>query len=133
MRPLTAVSGVARLQGRQTAAVSYPLGHPTPLLVTPTPVGRSKVKNAPFSYSSFTWSTGYGAPIKERMMYSSAKNPLLEGVIAQEIGLTIAKKLEVDSGSEVVPKILFDEIHPPEETEKKGFSKPKGPGGRGPR
>jgi len=76
---------------------------------------------------------GYGAPIKERMMYSSAKNPLVEGVLLDQLGLDIAKRLEVDSGSEVTPECLFKEIHPPEETAKKTFTKPKGPGGRGPR
>lgn len=76
---------------------------------------------------------GYGAPIKERMMYSSSKNPLLDGVLVGELGLAIAKRLEVDSGSEVTRDAIFNELHPPEETAKKTFSKPKGPGGRGPR
>lgn len=76
---------------------------------------------------------GYGAPIKERMMYSSSKNPFLEGVLIGQVGLAIAKKLEVDSGSEVAQEVIFNELHPPEETVKKTFSKPKGPGGRGPR
>lgn len=76
---------------------------------------------------------GYGAPIKERMMYSSSKNPLLDGVLVGQLGLDVAKRLEVDSGSEVTREAIFNELHPPEETAKKTFSKPKGPGGRGPR
>lgn len=76
---------------------------------------------------------GYGAPIKERMMYSSSKNPLLDGVLVGQVGLAIAKRLEVDSGNEVTKNAIFNELHPPEETAKKTFSKPKGPGGRGPR
>jgi len=76
---------------------------------------------------------GYGAPIKERMMYSSSKNPLLDGVLIGQVGLTIDKRLEVDSGSEVSRDAIYQELHPPEDTAKKTFSKPKGPGGRGPR
>ena len=66
-------------------------------------------------------------------MYSSSKNPLLDGVLIGQVGLAVAKRLEVDSGNEVTREALFTEIHPPEEIAKKTFSKPKGPGGRGPR
>jgi len=76
---------------------------------------------------------GYGAPIKERMMYSSSKNPLVDGVLLGQVGISIAKRLEVDSGNEVTRDAIYEELHPPEETTKKTFSKPKGPGGRGPR
>jgi len=76
---------------------------------------------------------GYGAPIKERMMYSSSKNPFVDGVLLGQVGLTIAKRLEIDSGNEVTRDAIYSELHPPEETAKKTFSKPKGPGGRGPR
>ena len=76
---------------------------------------------------------GYGAPIKERMMYSSSKNPLVDGVLVGQMGLAIAKRLEVDSGSEVTRDAIFDEIHPPEEKAKTKFNKPKPPGGRGAR
>ena len=76
---------------------------------------------------------GYGAPIKERMMYSSSKNPLVDGVLLGQVGISIAKRLEVDSGNEVTRDAIYEELHPQEETTKKTFSKSKGPGGRGPR
>ncbi|KAG8039739.1 hypothetical protein G9C98_000468 [Cotesia typhae] len=42
---------------------------------------------------------GYSCSIKERMLYSSCKAPLLD--LIQSLGVTIAKKLEVNSGEEL--------------------------------
>ena len=66
-------------------------------------------------------------------MYSSSKNPLVDGVLVGQMGLAIAKRLEVDSGTEVTRDAIFDEIHPPEEKAKTKFNKPKPPPSRGAR
>ncbi|XP_043492113.1 twinfilin isoform X2 [Polistes fuscatus] len=42
---------------------------------------------------------GYSCTIKERMLYSSCKAPLLD--LIQSLGVTITKKLEVNSGEEL--------------------------------
>lgn len=42
---------------------------------------------------------GYSCSIKERMLYSSCKAPLLE--LIQSLGVIITKKLEVNSGEEL--------------------------------
>ncbi|KAJ8920089.1 hypothetical protein NQ315_011744 [Exocentrus adspersus] len=74
---------------------------------------------------------GYSCPIKERMLYSSCKNPLTD-VIAN-LGIEIAKKLEIDSGEELQEKNLYDELHPTVSLHRPKFAKPKGPPNRGPK
>ncbi|XP_063218013.1 twinfilin [Bacillus rossius redtenbacheri] len=73
---------------------------------------------------------GYSCSIKERMLYSSCKGPLIE-MIESQIGLKIAKKLEIDSGDELTEEFLQDEIHPKKNLHRPKFSKPKGPPNRG--
>ncbi|KAE8745495.1 hypothetical protein FOCC_FOCC007875 [Frankliniella occidentalis] len=73
---------------------------------------------------------GYSCSIKERMLYSSCKAPLLSD-IEQNIGLEITKKLEIDSGSELTEEFLQDEIHPKKNLHRPKFAKPKGPPNRG--
>lgn len=73
---------------------------------------------------------GYSCSIKERMLYSSCKAPLLND-IEQNIGLEIAKKLEIDSGTELSEEFLLDEIHPKKCLYQPKFAKPKGPPNRG--
>ncbi|KAI5756249.1 twinfilin isoform X2 [Diaphorina citri] len=72
---------------------------------------------------------GYSLPIKERMLYSSCKAPLLENL--HHLGLTIDKKLEIDSGSELTEEFLLEELHPKKTAERPKFDKPKGPPNRG--
>ncbi|KAF5290005.1 hypothetical protein FQR65_LT11671 [Abscondita terminalis] len=74
---------------------------------------------------------GYNCSIKERMLYSSCQNPFCE--IISELGLTIEKKIQVDSDSEVTEKFLYEEVHPVKNLHRPIFAKPKGPPGRGPK
>ncbi|XP_076344198.1 twinfilin-1-like isoform X1 [Tachypleus tridentatus] len=75
---------------------------------------------------------GYNCSVKERMLYSSCKNPLLE-YVEDKIGVLIAKKLEVDDPKEITEEFLYDEIHPKKNIYRQKFAKPKGPGNRGAR
>ncbi|XP_076369845.1 twinfilin-1-like [Tachypleus tridentatus] len=75
---------------------------------------------------------GYNCSIKERMLYSSCKNPLLEA-IEDKVGITIARKLEMDDPKEITEEFLYNEIHPKTNIYKPKFAKPKGPGNRGAR
>ncbi|MCL4128919.1 UNVERIFIED_CONTAM: hypothetical protein GTU68_005180 [Idotea baltica] len=73
---------------------------------------------------------GYACPIKERMLYSSSRNPLtdfIEGVI----NVAVTKKLEISEGSDLTKDFLLDEIHPKQNLHRPKFSKPKGPSNRG--
>ncbi|KAJ8974032.1 hypothetical protein NQ317_001820 [Molorchus minor] len=74
---------------------------------------------------------GYQCPIKERMLYSSCKNPLTDTIT--NLGIEIAKKLEIDSGDELTEKYLYDELHPTNSLHRPKFAKPKGPPNRGPK
>lgn len=75
---------------------------------------------------------GYKCSIKERMLYSSCKAPLLE-VIEQQLGVELARKLEIDDPSELTEANIYNEVHPPKNVAKQKFAKPKGPAGRGPK
>jgi len=75
---------------------------------------------------------GYNCSIKERMLYSTCKAPLLD-VAEQEIGVDIAKKIEIDDPKELNAEFLYDSIHPKKNIAKQQFAKPKGPTGRGPK
>ncbi|KAG8436121.1 hypothetical protein GDO86_007290 [Hymenochirus boettgeri] len=72
---------------------------------------------------------GYKCSIKERMLYSSCKNRLLDSV-EQDIQLDIAKKIEIEDGSELTGDFLYDEVHPKQHAFKQAFAKPKGPAGK---
>lgn len=71
-----------------------------------------------------------GCPVKERMLYSSAKNSLLQ-VIQEEskIGITVDRRIETDDPSELTEKYLYDEIYPADTSQATptSFVKPKGP------
>lgn len=71
-----------------------------------------------------------GCSIKERMLYSSVKNSLLQ-VIQEEskIGIVVDRRIETDDPSELTEKFLYDEIYPAEATPTtpQAFVKPKGP------
>ncbi|KAK2151540.1 hypothetical protein LSH36_360g02036 [Paralvinella palmiformis] len=75
---------------------------------------------------------GYSCPIKERMLYSSCKSPLLS-MVEDHIGLQVVRRIEVDNPSEVTEQFLYEEVHPKVTIVKQQFAKPKGPAGRGPK
>ncbi|OWR50934.1 putative twinfilin [Danaus plexippus plexippus] len=72
---------------------------------------------------------GYSCSIKERMMYSSCKGQFLD--ILENMGVAIAKRLEIDDGKELTEDYLYDEIHPKRNLHRPAFAKPKGPPNRG--
>lgn len=72
---------------------------------------------------------GYTCSVRERMMYSSCKLPFLDTLSA--LGVEVAKKLEIDSGSELTEQFLQDELHPKKMLHRPAFAKPKGPPNRG--
>ncbi|XP_051865065.1 twinfilin-1-like [Pristis pectinata] len=69
---------------------------------------------------------GSNCTIKERMLYSSCKGPFITSV-EQQLGLDIAKKVEIDQGSELTPDFLYGELHPPQHAPRPTFDKPPGP------
>ncbi|XP_058229713.1 twinfilin-2b isoform X1 [Hemibagrus wyckioides] len=72
---------------------------------------------------------GYSCSIKERMLYSSCKNRLLEEV-EREYCIEISKKMEIDSGESLTEEYLYEEVHPKPQALKQAFAKPKGPTGK---
>ncbi|XP_051163190.1 twinfilin isoform X1 [Leptopilina boulardi] len=72
---------------------------------------------------------GYKCSIKERMLYSSCKAPLLDFI--QSLGVIIAKKLEIEDGKELTEEFLQEELHPKVNLHRPKFAKPKGPPNRG--
>ncbi|XP_078802947.1 twinfilin-2 isoform X1 [Oryzias latipes] len=72
---------------------------------------------------------GYMCSIKERMLYSSCKNRLLDEV-ERDYQLEVTKKMEIDSGDGLTEEFLYEEVHPMEHTLKQVFAKPRGPGGK---
>jgi len=73
---------------------------------------------------------GYDCSVKERMLYSSCKSPLVE-VIENKIGIPIAKRIEISEGKELTKDFLLNELHPPVNVYKPQFARPKGPPNRG--
>ncbi|KAF3856320.1 hypothetical protein F7725_017043 [Dissostichus mawsoni] len=73
---------------------------------------------------------GYTCSIKERMLYSSCKNRLLDEV-EKDYQLEVTKKMEIDNGDGLTEDYLYEEVHPMEHALKQAFAKPRGPGGRG--
>ncbi|XP_077982101.1 twinfilin-2-like isoform X2 [Glandiceps talaboti] len=73
---------------------------------------------------------GYKCSIKERMLYSSCKAGALQ-VIENDLGIEIAKKIEVDDAKELTEEYLNDQVHPKTTIVREKFAKPKGPPGRG--
>ena len=68
---------------------------------------------------------GYNCSIKERMLYSSCKNSVVE--ILEQEGIEIAKKIEVDDGKELTETFLQDELHPKKSLNKAKFARPAPP------
>nr|XP_020481581.1 twinfilin-1-like [Labrus bergylta] len=72
---------------------------------------------------------GYKCSIKERMLYSSCKNPLVD-MVERNLQIEIEKKLEIDDGDELTSDFLYEEVHPKQHAHKQAFAKPKGPTGK---
>lgn len=73
---------------------------------------------------------GYNCSIKERMLYSSCKNPLVD-MVENALKMEIEKKLEIECGEELTSEFLYEEVHPKQHAHKVLFAKPKGPAKRG--
>ncbi|KAK7817010.1 hypothetical protein U0070_014353 [Myodes glareolus] len=72
---------------------------------------------------------GYTCSIRERMLYSSCKSPLLE-IVERQLQMDIIRKIEIDNGDELTADFLYDEVHPKQHAHKQSFAKPKGPAGK---
>ncbi|XP_036373808.1 twinfilin-1-like [Megalops cyprinoides] len=72
---------------------------------------------------------GYKCSIRERMLYSSCKNPLID-TVENHLHIDILKKLEIDNGDELTNDFLYEEVHPKQHAHKQAFAKPKGPAGK---
>ncbi|XP_034443845.1 twinfilin-1a [Hippoglossus hippoglossus] len=72
---------------------------------------------------------GYKCSIRERMLYSSCKNPLVD-MVENKMQIEIEKKLEIDNGDELTSDFLYEEVHPKQHAHKQAFAKPKGPMGK---
>eukprot|EP00037_Helgoeca_nana_P000222 m.20755 g.20755 ORF g.20755 m.20755 type:complete len:350 (+) comp10284_c0_seq2:1842-2891(+) len=67
--------------------------------------------------------------VKDRMIYSTAKSPLLLQ-IEGEIGIVVAKKLEIEDGTEFTIDEFYTALHPARSVVSQKFARPKGPAGR---
>ncbi|XP_057693665.1 twinfilin-1-like isoform X2 [Corythoichthys intestinalis] len=72
---------------------------------------------------------GYKCSIRERMLYSSCKNPLVE-MVENKLKIEIEKKLEIENGDELTSEFMYEEVHPKQHAHKQAFPKPKGPQGK---
>lgn len=69
---------------------------------------------------------GYSVPIKERMLYSSCKNAVIE-ILTKHYDTEIDKSVEIETGSELTEEYLHEELHPVKSLNKKKFDRPKPP------
>ncbi|RDD43798.1 Twinfilin-2 [Trichoplax sp. H2] len=67
--------------------------------------------------------------IKEKMLYSTCKTPVIQ-TIEEQFKICIARKLETDDASELTEEYIMSEIHPVKAEQKKTFAKPQGPNAR---
>eukprot|EP00731_Ephydatia_muelleri_P000929 Em0001g929a len=74
-------------------------------------------------------SVGFKSTIKERMLYSSCKEPVVS-VAEKQLGLQVAKKIELESGEELNEAYIMSEVHPQVTAYKPKFNKPPPPGNR---
>uniref|UniRef100_A0A3B5MVT1 Twinfilin-1 n=1 Tax=Xiphophorus couchianus TaxID=32473 RepID=A0A3B5MVT1_9TELE len=72
---------------------------------------------------------GYKCSIRERMLYSSCKNNLID-MVETKLQIEIEKKLEIEDGTELTGEFLYAEVHPKQHAYKERFAKPKGPAGK---
>ncbi|XP_028407939.1 twinfilin-1-like [Dendronephthya gigantea] len=75
---------------------------------------------------------GYKCSVKERMLYSTCKAPLLAG-LEEELKLEIPKKIEIENTEEITEEFLLDQLHPKKILHQPKFAKPKRPQARGAR
>ncbi|KAG7254963.1 hypothetical protein CRUP_017274, partial [Coryphaenoides rupestris] len=64
---------------------------------------------------------GYKCSIRDRMLYSSCKNNLLE---------TVENRLQIHIVKKLSPDFLYEEVHPREKAHPQAFPKPQGPPGK---
>ncbi|XP_035282500.1 twinfilin-1-like [Anguilla anguilla] len=83
------------------------------------------LESAVFIYSM----PGYKCSIRERMLYSSCRNPLID-TVENHMRIDIAKKIEIENGDELTGDFLYEEVHPKQHAHKQAFAKPKGPAGK---
>jgi len=69
---------------------------------------------------------GYSVSIKERMLYSSCKNAVVD-VVENVYSIQLAKKVEVDCGAELTESFLQGEVHPVKSLNKPKFARPAAP------
>ncbi|XP_061107857.1 twinfilin-1-like isoform X2 [Conger conger] len=72
---------------------------------------------------------GYKCSIRERMLYSSCRNPLID-TVENHLRIHIAKKIEIENGDDLTGDFLYEEVHPKQHAHKQAFAKPKGPAGK---
>ncbi|CAG9540366.1 unnamed protein product [Cercopithifilaria johnstoni] len=73
-----------------------------------------------------------GCTIKEKMLYSSCKQPFLQAALSAA-NLSPDKKIEIDSKELLSSDILLDYAHPAPQIREKSFAKPPRPSQRGTR
>ncbi|XP_055342816.1 twinfilin-2-like [Paramacrobiotus metropolitanus] len=71
-----------------------------------------------------------GCSIKERMLYSSCKNQLID-TVETAINMPVSKRVETDDPTEINEAYLLDQLHPQIQLHQLKFQKPKGPTSRG--
>ena len=71
----------------------------------------------------------YTCSIREWMLYSSRKSPLLE-IVERQLQMDVIRKIEIDDGDELTAGFLYEEVHPKQHAHKQSFAKPKGPAGK---
>uniref|UniRef100_A0A8C9QZX6 Twinfilin-1 n=1 Tax=Scleropages formosus TaxID=113540 RepID=A0A8C9QZX6_SCLFO len=72
---------------------------------------------------------GYKCSIRERMLYSSCKSPLLD-TVENHLQIQITKKVEIDNGEELTSDFLYEEVHPKQHGDRQTLTKSKGPAGK---
>ena len=70
---------------------------------------------------------GYSCSIKQRMLYSTCKSPLVD-VLEDDLKIELAKKLEIGEGADFTHDWLYDQLHPAKTVFKAKFARPARPG-----
>ncbi|CAF0863300.1 unnamed protein product [Adineta ricciae] len=91
--------------------------------------------NQPIDSMFFLYSVpGHGSKIKQRMLYASCKESVIEN-LEKKYGISFEKKLEICDPADLTTDYLMQQLHPEiaANAAKSSFAKPKAPGSRGPR
>ncbi|CAF4258603.1 unnamed protein product [Adineta steineri] len=77
---------------------------------------------------------GHGSKIKQRMVYASCKESVID-TIEKKFGINLDRKLEVCDITDLTNDYLFQQLHPEASVNvaKTSFARPKAPSTRGPR